>query len=621
MQWSWLRPRFGLRALLVVVLVAAIGAWFYANRPAQLRAQRNYQARLRIDPYELEMAGAHSPDGVPPELVAILGDSRLKHWLDIGAVKLVVGDQLITGSRDGRICIWNIHTGRQLQDLPGGRFTVSGDRKWAYFANPDGTVRCWDVALAKTTKTIGEAATVDGMGLAADLHGNTLAVETSPQTPAREITIWDVTTGQIRHRFRPPKPGGGGLGLSSDGQLFTWENDLQIQVARSDSGEIVHRLGPIREEGDEVSRYRPAQVTFTGDDTKMFVGSASLTLTVFDVATEKAAANIGPARGSVHQFALGRGSKMVALGGQDSLMVWHQWSDDWRPWEGAETPEGLRYVDWRQSVIAAGTPRGVALWNDSFNLLPWRLEGGPTMAIRRLAFHPDGRHLVTGDADGEVAVWEVGSWKMLQRWQAHGRPIKSLVIAASGTRMLTAAADEVAVVWNPLTGQEICSIRGMQARGFVGLSPDGQAVISTPRNKLFADEIEVSDAGTGESLQMVKPVQFGIQTPPAWTADGSRVAFIDQTGSLNIFDTKTWQRIAALGKTKYAQPDVTAAWFADNRRLITTGWGMAEIHLLDIASAAPVLTLSTGGGRAKFVALHPSEEWFAVCGESMPVQL
>jgi WD40 repeat protein len=301
--------------------------------------------------------------------------------------------------------------------------------------------------------------------------------------------------------------------------------------------------------------------------------------------------------------------------------VWHLWTDHWRPWEGAETPERLGYVDWHQSVIGTATPSGVALWNDSFDLLPWRLEGGPTTAIRHAVFHPDGRHLLTGDADGEVAVWEVGSWRELRRWQAHGRPIRSLVIAANGTRMLTAAADEVAVVWNPLTGEEISSIRGMQARGQIGLSPDGQAVIATPRNKLFADEIEVSDAGTGDSLQIVKPVQFGIQTPPAWTRDGSRVGFIDQSGALTIFDTKTWKRIAALGKTKYAQPDVTAAWFSDNRRLITAGWGKDEIHLLEVASAAPVLTLNAGGGRTKCVALHPGEEWFAVCGDSMPVQL
>src|SRR5688500_2477282 len=114
MRWKLPRPRFGLRTLLLVVLVAAIGAWFYTSRPERQRAYRNQLARRQIDPYELEIAGDGDPRSVPPELVAILGDSRLKHWRRVGAVKLLVGEQVASTGQDQRTHIWDINTGRQL---------------------------------------------------------------------------------------------------------------------------------------------------------------------------------------------------------------------------------------------------------------------------------------------------------------------------------------------------------------------------------------------------------------------------------------------------------------------------------------------------------------------------
>ena len=88
-----------------------------------------------------------------------------------------------------------------------------------------------------------------------------------------------------------------------------------------------------------------------------------------------------------------------------------------------------------------------------------------------------------------------------------------------------------------------------------------------------------------------------------------------------MLDAKDWKHVAAIGKTSYSDQQVSSAWFADNRRLISTNWAKDEIHLLEVGKATPVATLNAGGGRPRCVALHPSEEWFAVCGEAMPVQI
>jgi WD40 repeat protein len=622
MGWSWPRLRFGLRTLLVLASLCAVGAWLYTNRPERRRAWRNHQARQTIDRYELSVAGSCDPPGVPAELVAILGDSRLKHWHLVQNVRLLPGDQLVTSGMDGRIRIWNLNSGRQLHELVGTSLVLSGDRKLAFLGSADGSVLCWDVVQAKVLKTLGSSLSVDSVGLAANGDGSRLLVELLQRDRSREIVLWDVRQAQALLRFRPEKPGGGALCLTADGSHFTWQQDQTIQVTQSATGRVLREIGPIVSDGG--GRSMLGQLMFSTDESKLFVGSASHAVVVFDWVTGKELERVGYGRESVHSFVVG-GPKdqQVILGSQSDLRIFRKFMDQgWILWEVDRTPSrGLGVVDLLGTTIAASTRDGVLLWNQAHDLDEWRLEGGSAAGICHLAFHPDGKHVLTGDSEGMVAAWEVGTWRLVRKWRAQLRAIKTLAIAGHGSRLVTAADDDTAAVWNPLTGDEICVLRGIRRPDGVGISPDGTQIVAGLQNRLFGDEFEIYDAATAASLRTVGPIMFGIESAPAWSADGSRVAFLDMTSSLQVFDTATWTRLAQIGKTHYGGQRVVSFWLSDNRRLVSTNWGKDEIHLLEIGQPNPVLTLNGGSGQADYVAVHPSEEWIAVCGQRMPVQI
>jgi WD40 repeat protein len=164
-------------------------------------------------------------------------------------------------------------------------------------------------------------------------------------------------------------------------------------------------------------------------------------------------------------------------------------------------------------------------------------------------------------------------------------------------------------------------IRGILAPRGVGISPDGAHVVAGVQGRLFGDEFAIYDTTTGEMRRKVGPIQHGILSAPSWSNDGRRLAFMDQTNSLQVFDTVAWKPLGALGKTRFSGQEVVAIWLSDNRRLITTHWGRDVVHLLEVGKPLPVLTINAGGGQAKCVAVHPSEEWIAVCGYKMPVQI
>jgi WD40 repeat protein len=196
------------------VLLCAVGSWLYTNRPERLRAFRNQQARQRIDPYELSNAGDGNPRNVPAELVAVLGDSRLKHWNDVLGVEILAGNQLATRGRDGQIRLWDLSTGRQLHQFDGIGLAVSGDRKQAFFAATDGTIRCWNVAQSRTIKVLPLAPVVppvgmQSVGMAANTDGSVLVTESRNAGGAREIIVWDVTA--TTRRYRPAQPRSGDI--------------------------------------------------------------------------------------------------------------------------------------------------------------------------------------------------------------------------------------------------------------------------------------------------------------------------------------------------------------------------------------------------------------------------
>jgi WD40 repeat protein len=104
---------------------------------------------------------------------------------------------------------------------------------------------------------------------------------------------------------------------------------------------------------------------------------------------------------------------------------------------------GLRYTaDGRTLAIAS---RGsIHLWDvaDRKVVREIKAGGGP------FVISEDSKHVVTGDADGAVAVWSLESGKRVGRREGHGDRISSVAFSSSGTRLITGSADGIAIIWD-----------------------------------------------------------------------------------------------------------------------------------------------------------------------------
>src|SRR5262249_55968674 len=111
--------------------------------------------REDIPPYELASAGGGDPRKAPPELVAILGDSRLKHWAPVRQVMFTPDNRLLASCGwDSTLRLWDTDTWNEVRTLTGHlgmvhNMTISADGTMLASAGADGTIRIWATATGK----------------------------------------------------------------------------------------------------------------------------------------------------------------------------------------------------------------------------------------------------------------------------------------------------------------------------------------------------------------------------------------------------------------------------------------------------------------------------------------
>lgn len=125
----------------------------------------------------------------------------------------------------------------------------------------------------------------------------------------------------------------------------------------------------------------------------------------------------------------------------------------------------LKYIAYGSSGLA-----GVKIYNTQTKETFTIEEAHSMIGASDLKFSSDGKYLVTGSFDQEVAAWETGTWKKIAGYKGNIGPVSCVSInfdnneIASGAMGSTVTESDYAVnVWNASEKELICSLKGHES--------------------------------------------------------------------------------------------------------------------------------------------------------------
>ncbi len=377
--------------------------------PAESEPLPKEEKKPRVDLY-----GDPLPDGA----IARLGTVRFRHPAPIHSVAFSPDSKLLATFGHGHLCLWEVATGRKLEQLPAnpsswrydGCLVFSRDGRKVIWADDAGwrhtLIRVWDLA-ARAEVQQWQADGGSTLTLAPD--GRTLVTGSLFGL----IQFWDLETGEELRRFQ----------AYADDWFFRQLTSLLMrQEGRFWEGFrlCLKRLGwPWSLErfqmGEIVFHDAIHRLAFSPDGSILATTGEDRTLRLWDVAT---------------------GTERCRLVGHNDILG-----------QIAYSPDGLL-------LYSAGYRGDVRIWDVATGEELRQLEKSDERLYYGMVLSPDGRTLALTNEDGSISIWDEATGRELRRTAPHPNAT-ALGFSSDGRLLASAGYDQTVRLWDPATGKEV----------------------------------------------------------------------------------------------------------------------------------------------------------------------
>jgi WD40 repeat protein len=204
------------------------------------------------------------------------------------------------------------------------------------------------------------------------------------------------------------------------------------------------------------------------------------------------------------------------------------------------------------------SPELRALFAETSRSLPLVTLHGHGALVRTVEFSPDGKRLLTAAWDGTARVWDVATGAELLRldqtdWLNGAR------FSPDGTRIVTSSNNDTARVWNATTGALLFDLRHRGHLQTAVFSPDGRRIVTAA-----GDFATIWDATTG--ARMIE-VHHPSASSAGFDPRGERFASTSTDGTVWVWNATTGKPLA--GPLRHRERVWSAAFSHDGKCLVT----------------------------------------------------
>ncbi len=196
---------------------------------------------------------------------------------------------------------------------------------------------------------------------------------------------------------------------------------------------------------------------------------------------------------------------------------------------------------------------------------------GHDAPVHMIVPHPDGRHLVSGDAKGVLLVWDLQTRKAERRLDGHTDRIRVIAFSPDKKLMLTAGEDKFAILWDTTTWQPT-DLKGnhKQAIYAAAFDPTSQRVATASEDH----SVHVWRTATGQRERRIDEAHAGRVNHVAFVDDGQTLMTAGDDNLIKLWVAATGERLETW-TGKHEAPVYRFALSPDGQYLATAssdGW-------------------------------------------------
>ena len=450
------------------------------------------------------------------------------------------GRHIISGSDAKRILMWDAETGavvgipleghtdsvRSIAYSPDGRYIISG--------SDDKSIRIWD---AET-----------GAAVCNPLEGHTDSVWSVAYSPDERhiisgsydntIRIWDAETGAaVGNPLEGHTDSVWSVAYSPDGwHIISGSHDNTIRIWDAKTGAAVG--DPL--EGHTMSVW---SVAYSPDGWHIISGSDDKTIRIWDAKTGSAVGN--PLEGhtmSVWSVTYSPDGRYIISGSDDkTIRIWDAKTGaavgnsleghTYRVWSIAYSPDG-------QHIISGSSDKTIRIWDAKTGAAVGNPLEGHTYGVLCVAYSPDGRHIISGSLDETIRIWDAKTGAAVGNpLDVHTNSVRSVAYSPDGRHIISGSRDKTIRIWDSKTGAAV----GNPLEGHtnsvrsIAYSPDGRHIISGSRDKT----IRIWDSKTGAVVGNPLEGHTKRVLSVAYSPDGQHIISGSDDKTIRIWDAKT----------------------------------------------------------------------------------
>jgi WD40 repeat protein len=557
----------------------------------------------RLDPAQIPATERF--DWQPKELVAVLGEHRGRHWTDQRHVAVSPDGKLVASCGEGAlIYLWEADTLRLRALLTGhtaGVWSVAfaPDSRRLLSGSQDGTLRLWDLEARRELRCFkGHASEIGSVAFSPD-GGRALSGSRD-----RTVRLWDVHTGKQLGRWEGHTAGVQSVAFSRDGAYaLSGGNDRTMRLWEVKTGKEVRCFHG----HTDTCRI----VCFHPDGRRALSCSHDHTVRLWELATGKELRRFEGHGGAVFYVALSPDGRRAISGGWEEEGIICFWDV-----ETGQQLHRVRQAKWvncvafapggQQALIGSG---GAIRWWDvatGKELNPQRPVGNGGTWGCKVAFSPDGRHVLSCMTDEFARLWDVPSGKQLhsfairpQVWGVAFSPdgrhalcagdgmvlcevesgkelrrfeeakgIRDLALSGDGGRVLSAHGDGSVRLWDTESGRALSCFRGHGSKvSSVAFSPDQRRALSGGDGSVLLWDLENGQ----ESFRVDGLKPYSVRSV-AFSPDGLHAASADDLGQVQLWDlTAAEPRVRTLPRS-HGSMVLAVAFSPDGKVLASAGY-------------------------------------------------